>query len=106
MAAGLFGEPALACNPESLTFLHHSVHGSDGVAPNGSAWLTPVTRRLLLEILQHDGFATLEALIAAIPVHPRPLSAVVALIDEGLASFVSGQDFSPDAHVVLRSFEP
>ena len=62
--------------------------------------LTPTTRRLLLERLAVRGWATLSQLTAAIPVHPRPISAVRALVDCGLAELDEDRPFGCD--MVLR----
>lgn len=67
----------------------------------GDHWLTPTTKRLLLETLALHGWATLSQLVAAIPAHPRPITAVRALLDRGLATLDEDRPFGADLVVRL-----
>lgn len=59
--------------------------------------LTPDVQVALLTAMDETGDASLTDLADAIPDHPRPISAVLAMIDAGLAEFDLTSPF--DAHI-------
>ncbi|RDI58573.1 hypothetical protein [Microvirga subterranea] len=89
---------ALPTSPRSST--HGLSALSDGPRVNGAPASDP--RAILLAAAGHADMVSLGDLVGAIPDHPQPLAAVLALVDEGLLGMDLEAPFGPD----LRLWRP
>ncbi|GAB6842895.1 hypothetical protein HNR00_005067 [Methylorubrum rhodinum] len=81
MAKAIYGGPVSACN----TILTMPT-GSASLLPDtvSHPLITPYVQIALLAALNGTGGSSLGDLADAIPAHPQPISAVLALVDAGL----------------------
>jgi hypothetical protein len=102
MADAVFGAPARACNPPSCVFDDIPQVGPDDPSSDvAGIWLTPTTLRLMTAVFGDSGSVAVSELVSALPVHPRPLSAICELLDAGRAALDPGAPFGADAVVSL-----
>lgn len=90
MASPIYGAPVCARKTPSpnhaippIAFPNSALRTAAAALPDVPPLVTPADEVALLAALGDHGIAGLDDLVAAIPGHPSPLSAIFALVDAG-----------------------